>query len=190
VAGRKGRRALEDNVSEHYEELDVQRDLVRGKDSVRFAEVLVAIGGSLAARTLLGSGDDGQVAIDVSENLASSAAFEWALQNCGDGAPEWDSDNMLPEKAIQAALVRDIFGNPFRPLTLDAAHRTPVVVSVARAAYDEGHLPSGELDPHRLTVLADALEEAGAPAELVKHLRSPGPHVRGCHVVDLCLGLS
>jgi hypothetical protein len=50
--------------------------------------------------------------------------------------------------------------------------------------------PSGELDPHRLAVLADALEEAGAPAELVEHLRSPGPHVRGCWPVDLCLGLN
>jgi hypothetical protein len=89
-----------------------------------------------------------------------------------------------------AALLHDISGNPFRPVFRAPTHRTPTIVSMARAAYDERHLPSGELDPHRLVVLADALEEAGAPAELLEHLRSPGPHVRGCHVVDLCLGLS
>jgi hypothetical protein len=39
-------------------------------------------------------------------------------------------------------------------------------------------------------VLADALGEVGAPGELVAHLRSPGPHVRGCWPVDLCLALN
>lgn len=87
-------------------------------------------------------------------------------------------------------IIRDIFGNPFRAITLAAAHRTPTVVSLARAAYDDRQLPSGELDPHRLAVLADALEECGAADEMVAHLRAPGPHVRGCHVLDLCLGLT
>ena len=71
-----------------------------------------------------------------------------------------------------AGLVRCILGNPFRPLTLAAAHRTPTVVSLARAAYDERHLPSGEFDPHRLAVLADALEDAGcATADILSHCR-------------------
>ena len=48
-------------------------------------------------------------------------------------------------------------------------------------------LPSGELDPTRLAILGDALEEAGSGAELLEHLRTPGPHVRGCYVVDLIL---
>jgi hypothetical protein len=39
-------------------------------------------------------------------------------------------------------------------------------------------------------VPADALEETGAPTELVAHLLEPGPHVGGCHAVGLCLGLS
>jgi hypothetical protein len=90
----------------------------------------------------------------------------------------------------QASLFRCVVGDPFRPVTLARAHRTPAVASLARAAYDERHLPSGELNVDRLMVLADALEEAGAPAELTEHLRGGGPHVRGCHVVDLCLGLS
>jgi hypothetical protein len=62
-------------------------------------------------------------------------------------------------------------------------------VALARAAYDERHLPSGHLDPARLLVLADALEEAGATdARLLGRLRSAGPHVHGCHAVDAVLG--
>jgi hypothetical protein len=93
-------------------------------------------------------------------------------------------------RAAQSDLVRDIFGNPFQPYALVPSAQTDDVVTLARAAYDERHLPSGELDPHRLAVLADALEEAGAPDEMVAHLRGPGPHVRGCHVIDACLGLT
>jgi hypothetical protein len=89
-----------------------------------------------------------------------------------------------------AQLLRDVLADPSLPATLKPAHRTPTVASLAQAAYDERKMPSGELDSHRLAVLADALEELGAAGELVKHLRSPGPHVRGCHVVDLVLGLS
>jgi hypothetical protein len=93
------------------------------------------------------------------------------------------------ERKAQAGLIRDLFGNPFRPVALDKPWRQAEVIALARAAYDERQLPGGELDPHRLAVLADALEEAGAPDELVAHLRSPGPHVRGCWAVDLCLGI-
>jgi hypothetical protein len=50
-------------------------------------------------------------------------------------------------------------------------------------------MPSGELDSHRLSVLADALEEAGCTdPDLLGHLHSPGPHVRGCWALDLILG--
>jgi hypothetical protein len=42
-----------------------------------------------------------------------------------------------------------------------------------------------------LPILADALEEAGCSAtDILDHLRGPGPHVRGCWVVDLLLGKS
>ncbi len=60
------------------------------------------------------------------------------------------------------------------------------VAALAQAAYDERSMPSGELDRHRLGILADALEDAGcANNEILAHLHSPGPHVRGCWVVDL-----
>jgi hypothetical protein len=40
-------------------------------------------------------------------------------------------------------------------------------------------------------VLADALEESGCTdADILTHLRGPGPHVRGCWCVDLLLNKS
>jgi hypothetical protein len=40
----------------------------------------------------------------------------------------------------------------------------------------------------RLPVLADALQEAGCESAIILgHCRGPGPHVRGCWVVDLVL---
>jgi hypothetical protein len=58
---------------------------------------------------------------------------------------------------------------------------------LAEDAYEERAMPAGTLDPDRLAVLADALEEAGADAELVAHLRGPGPHVRGCYLLGRIL---
>jgi hypothetical protein len=92
------------------------------------------------------------------------------------------------EAAVTCMFLREVFGNPFRPIAI--AHRTATVSALARAAYEERIMPSGELDVERLAVMADALEESGAAPEAVDHLRGPGPHIRGCHVVDLCLGLS
>lgn len=90
--------------------------------------------------------------------------------------------------ARQAGLVRCIFGDPFRPFHADPAWLTPTVNKLAWAAVEGRQLPTGELDPARLAVLADALEEAGADALMVAHLRSAGPHVRGCWAVDAALG--
>jgi hypothetical protein len=86
-------------------------------------------------------------------------------------------------------VVLDIFGNPFRPVTINPAWQPPTVVALAQAAYDERILPPGTLEPARLAILADALEEAGCDsADLLNHLRQPGEHVRGCWAVDAILG--
>jgi hypothetical protein len=90
------------------------------------------------------------------------------------------------ERNYQANLLRDILGNPFRPVALEPSLRTPAVAALAQAAYEERALPVGTLRPDRLAVLADPLEEAGcADAAVLDHLRGPGTHVRGCWPVDL-----
>jgi hypothetical protein len=87
--------------------------------------------------------------------------------------------------------LRDILGDPSRPVTTSPAWRTAQVVALAQAAYDQREAPAGTLDPARLAVLADALEDAGCDqADILDHLRGPGPHVRGCWAVDLVLGKS
>src|SRR5262249_45446620 len=79
----------------------------------------------------------------------------------------------------QCGLLRCVFGNPFRPLApFDASLLTwnnGLVAHLAQAAYEERLLPEGTLDNARLAVLADALEEVGAPEEVLAHLRAPGP---------------
>jgi hypothetical protein len=88
-------------------------------------------------------------------------------------------------------ILRCIFGNPFHPATLDPAWLTPILTDLATVAYNERAMPSGELDTARLAVLADALEEVGCTnADILNHLRSLGPHVRGCWAVDLLTGRS
>jgi hypothetical protein len=90
---------------------------------------------------------------------------------------------------------REVFGLLLlRPAALDPswwAGSSGAVVKLAQAAYDQRLLPWGELDHGRLAVLADALEESGCDnQEMLGHLRGPGPHVRGCWVIDLLLGKS
>jgi hypothetical protein len=83
------------------------------------------------------------------------------------------------------ALIHDLFGNPFRPVALDPAWLTwndGVAVKLAQAIYDDHAFD-------RLPILADALEEAGCnSADMLHHCRGPGPHVRGCWLLDLLLG--
>jgi hypothetical protein len=92
------------------------------------------------------------------------------------------------EQRAQVRLLLDLFGNPFRPINVNAGWLTPAVGSLAHAAYEERILPSGEFDRKRLAVLADALEDAGCGnAVILDHLRCQGPHVRGCWAVDRIL---
>ena len=65
-----------------------------------------------------------------------------------------------------------------------------LIPRLAAASYENRSLPSGHLDPARLSVLADALEDAGYnDAELLGHLRG-GTHWRGCWALDTVLGRS
>jgi hypothetical protein len=49
------------------------------------------------------------------------------------------------------------------------------------SGFEERALPAGTLEPARLLLLTDALEDAGCDnTDVLRHLRSEGPHVRGC----------
>ncbi len=87
-----------------------------------------------------------------------------------------------PELAAQADLLRDIFGNPFRPAKFDKRWRTDTVVSLAEQMYDSREFSA-------MPILADALQDAGCDnAEVLNHCRDASlTHVRGCWVVDLIL---
>jgi hypothetical protein len=84
------------------------------------------------------------------------------------------------EEREQCRLLRCLFGNPFRPTVL-ADCRPRTVTALAQQMYASG-------DFSAMPILADALEEAGCDgADVLAHCRGPGPHVRGCWVVDLVL---
>jgi hypothetical protein len=70
------------------------------------------------------------------------------------------------------------------------AQNDGTVQRLAQSAYEDRLVPSGHLDPARLAVLADALIDAGYPAdaEILLHLRGDRPHWRGCWAVDAILG--
>ena len=133
-------------------------------------------------------------------NLAARRAADFASSELGneaacEGAFSEYVSRILAERRVQNSLLCCIIVPlPFRSVTLDSswvAWNDALVVRLAQAAYDERHLPSGTLDNGRLAVLADALEEAGyTDADVLGHLREPGPHVRGCWAVDICLGKS
>ena len=130
----------------------------------------------------------------------------------------YHQSGISPPPAAEAALLRCLFGNPWRPVKF--VQNPQPVQRIARTIYDERRWDE-------LPILADALEEAGCPADvpcewcrgtgctgwrgnlqtgsadpvcagcdsrgtlphpLLAHLRSPGPHARGCHALDLVLG--
>jgi hypothetical protein len=88
---------------------------------------------------------------------------------------EWESQ-------AQAHLLRDIFGNPFRPVRVDPSSLTPTVTALAQTIYTDRTFDT-------MPILADALEEAGCTNDdILAHCRGGGEHVRGCWVMDLVLG--
>ena len=83
------------------------------------------------------------------------------------------------DRATHCKLLRCIFGNPFRPVTVNPSWLTATVVSLATAIYDERAFD-------RMPVLGDALEDAGCDnADMLNHCRHRGVHVRGCWLLDL-----
>jgi hypothetical protein len=96
-------------------------------------------------------------------------------------------------RAARCALLRELLGNPFRPAPVIIptwlAWNSGTVGRLAELAYCERELPSGHISAASLALVADALEDAGCTdAEILGHLRSAGPHLRGCWAVDQLTG--
>ncbi|MBN9120840.1 MAG: hypothetical protein J0I06_17100 [Planctomycetes bacterium] len=79
-------------------------------------------------------------------------------------------------------MFHDIFGEPLRSVVFSSSWRTDTAVALARQMYESREFGA-------MPILADALQDAGCTNEdVLAHGRGPGPHVRGCWVVDLVLG--
>ncbi|MCE9564022.1 MAG: hypothetical protein K8U57_18420 [Planctomycetes bacterium] len=93
-------------------------------------------------------------------------------------------EELQPVRRACAEIIRDIFGNPFRPVALDQSWLTSTVLALAREMYSSR-------DFSAMPILADALQDAGCDSDdLLNHLRGEGPHYRGCWALDLVLGKS
>jgi hypothetical protein len=133
-------------------------------------------------------GQSGSVTYQATNPNAGQGAFG-AAASIAEGIT-----NCFPIEEVQAAYQREsleqsrlgrcIFANPFRPVILDPAWLTPKVKTLAQAIYNNRAF-------ERMPELADALAEAGCSSQhILSHCRGPGPHVRGCWVVDLVWGKS
>jgi hypothetical protein len=81
-------------------------------------------------------------------------------------------------------ICRDVIGNPFRPAAapaLQSVGRCQSVIVLAQRIYSDRAF-------HLLPHLAQELAQAGCQdSSILSHCLQPGPHARGCWVVDLLL---
>jgi hypothetical protein len=74
--------------------------------------------------------------------------------------------------------------NCYHPITPNPSWLTSTVIALAQQMYDSQDFTA-------MPILADALQDASCDnPQILEHCRGPGPHVRGCFVVDLCLNKS
>ncbi len=84
--------------------------------------------------------------------------------------------------ADEAALLRDVFGNPFAPTAVKPRWLTRTVIGLARSIYAER---SFDL----MGVLGDAFQDAGCDSpQVLDHCYNHGVHARGCWLLDAILG--
>jgi hypothetical protein len=90
-------------------------------------------------------------------------------------------ERSLALRRAYAEVLRDVFGNPFRPVAFDPDWRTDTARSLACGMYESREFSA-------MPILADALQEAGCDRpDILDHCLGVGPHVRGCWAVDLLL---
>src|SRR5262249_29210620 len=114
--------------------------------------------------------------------METARASAWAAQKAAAWIGDWA---VAAEMKAQCDLLRELFGNPFRPTTMDPSWLTwngGTIGKLARVIYDERRFAD-------LPILADALEEAGCgDVDLLAHCRGQADHVPRCWGVALLLG--
>lgn len=156
----------------------------RSRRAVELAEQL-ADGAADAAAVREAAGKAGTVAgMLTSQGELEAGAAAKACQDClsGDAAgaalrasvSRYRQRNR--ERRAQCEVLREIVGNPFRPLRPRAF--APEVVELARAIH--------EGDRALFPLLADALDDLGEH-DAAEHCRT-AKHLRGCHVLDWVMG--
>jgi hypothetical protein len=139
-----------------------------------------------AARTHTGLPRPFLIASDLTGASARDAAWYVSLETVSQAVRDYNGKEFHERRDAewrkQADLLREIVGNPFRPVALDlawVAKQGGMVARLARAIHQDGRF-------EEVPVLADALEEAGCPCEeVVAHCRRPEGHVRGCWALEL-----
>jgi hypothetical protein len=168
-------------------------DFLAGKSERKFRQFAVAVCRFwIDSRQVEDPDSAGPQLAELTINHDSMDRYE--LEGCGRDDELWARECACydaggtpdggPDIPVKCALVRDIFGNPFRPVTLDPSWRTATVTSLGQAIYDQHAFD-------RMPILADALEDAGCTnQDILAHCRHPGEHCRGCWAVDVILGRS
>jgi hypothetical protein len=132
-----------------------------------------------------------ELALDAARNARESARQMAVREAANEVLPyedeaQIDAEASAQECRAQCELIRDVFGNPFRPIHLDRYWldwNGGFIACMARQIYEERRF-------QELPYLADALMDAGCGNEiLLRHLHVPQGHMRGCWVLDLLLGL-
>lgn len=123
--------------------------------------------------------DPAEAAVAACQSAAGAAAAAHAGHE--ESGLSWD-EAQEAERAAQACLVRDFFGNPFRRVRPNPAWQTVEVTLLARTIYEQRAFA-------RMPELCAALQRAGChDPEVLNHCRRAPTHARGCWVLDLLLG--
>lgn len=107
--------------------------------------------------------------------------YDWVdelLLHAGTGVLLYDT----PSRSEISRRLREVFGNPFRPVVVDPSWATSDVLALAEGIYQDRAFD-------RMPILADTLQDAGCDNDdTLTHCRQAAEHVRGCWVIDLLLG--
>jgi len=145
----------------------------------------LAMAARAAAQTIVPNGiQAGRLGADYAAQATATARYYGTGSAKKQSIAVW-YQQIEVEQRKQVPLLRDVFGNPFRPTKLDPTcltWRQGAILALARSIAEH-------LDFDVMPSLAGMLEESGCTAtELLRHCREPAIHVRGCWALDCILG--